>query len=275
MEGSREYTVKPKDQRIIFFNSYLPRTGHNFAAEVIKIFTDHEVLAHNRSETRISTMLNSFYEIRARNFYESDRKFLDSLFINNLRKNILKRSQSRYVMIKDTSFRGVELLPNIFPDDLHIILTRDPKNVFLSLLKGMNLKKRSLKNQIKKLGIPVGVYPYVYSRKISSQVLKNFPDLRSHTIIRYENLVLKDEEILLHLKKLFNSEKSLKQIRKEIDDIQVINTSFYEETGAKNIWEKKPKTPNFDPLMRKSFSFHVVKAVELGSRKLRKKLNYV
>lgn len=275
MEGSREYTVKPKDQRIIFFNSYLPRTGHNFAAEVIKIFTDHEVLAHNRSETRISTMLNSFYEIRARNFYESDRKFLDSLFINNLRKNILKRSQSRYVMIKDTSFRGVELLPNIFPDDLHIILTRDPKNVFLSLLKGMNLKKRSLKNQIKKLGIPVGVYPYVYSRKISSQVLKNFPDLRSHTIIRYENLVLKDEEILLHLKKLFNSEKSLKQIRKEIDDIQVINTSFYEETGAKNIWEKKPKTPNFDPLKRKSFSFHVVKAVELGSRKLRKKLNYV
>lgn len=275
MDNIRRTSKNVADQRIIFFNSYLPRTGHNFAAEVIKIFTDHEVLAHNRSETRISTVLDSYFEIRARNFYESDRKFLDSLFIDDLRKKIVDQSQNKYIMIKDTSFNGVELLPGIFPDDLHILLTRDPKNVFLSLLKGMNLKKRNLKNRMKKLGIPVGFYPYTYSRKISSQVLKNFPDLSSHTVIRYEDLVRKDEELLLRLKKLFDSKKSLEQIRKEIDDIQVINTSFYEETGAKTIWDRKPKTSTFDPLKRKSFSFHIIKAVELGSRKLRKKLNYV
>lgn len=275
MDSTRRTTKNIEDQRIIFFNSYLPRTGHNFAAEVVKIFTDHEVLAHNRSETRISTVLDSFYEIRVRNFYETDRKFLDSLFIDDLRKKILDQSQSEYVMIKDTSFRGVELLPNLFPDDLHIILTRDPKNVFLSLLKGMNLKKGNLKNRIKRLGILAGLYPYIYSKKISSQVLNKFPDLSFHTVIRYEDLVIKEQKTLLLLKKLFKTDKRLEQIKKEIDEIQVINTSFFEETKGKNIWDRKPTTSSFDPLKRKSFSYHVVKAVELGSRKLRKKLNYV
>ncbi|SDL41839.1 hypothetical protein SAMN04488034_10437 [Salinimicrobium catena] len=275
MEGDREHNIKTVDQEIIFFNSYLPRTGHNFAAEVIKIFSEHEVLAHNRSETRISTILDSYYEIRARNFYESDRKFLDTLFINDLRKKILDQSPRKYIMIKDTSFKGVELMPEIFPDDLHFILIRDPKSVFLSLLKGMNLKKRSLRNKVKRFGIPAGLYPYFYSKKISSQVLKKFPDLRAHTIIRYEDLVRKDEKTLLLLKEKFATKKNLEQIKKEIDDIQVINTSFFEETGAKNIWDRKPKTSTFNPLKRKKFSFTIVKAVELGSRELRRKLNYI
>ena len=41
------------NQKIIFSNSYSPRTGHNFASEALKVFTNHEVLAHNRSENQI------------------------------------------------------------------------------------------------------------------------------------------------------------------------------------------------------------------------------
>lgn len=275
MEGSREYSVKPEDQRIIFLNSFLPRTGHNFSAEVFKIFTNHQVLAHNRSETRLSTLLNAYSSIKQSNFHDSDRKFLDSLFVEGLRDKILSKSDHQYIMIKDTSFVGVDQLPKIFPEDFHFLLTRDPKNVFISLLKGMNLTRKSIKNRIKKIGTPAGLYPYFYSRKVSSQVLKNFPDLEKHIIIKYEDLVRKDEKTLLFLKKLFKTEKTLKKIREEIDAIQVINTSFYKETGAKNIWDKKPKTSAFNPLNRKSFNFFILKAVELGSRRLRKKMNYV
>lgn len=275
MEGNREHKIASKDQKIIFFNSYLPRTGHNFASEVLKIFSDHQVLPHERSEIRLSTVISAFDQIKSTYFYDTPKKFLNSLFLNDLRGTILDQSQNKYVMIKDTSLKGVELLPEIFPEDLHFILLRDPKSVFLSLLKGMNLKKRSLKNKVKRLGIPTGLYPYLYSKKISTQVLKIFPDLSAHTIIRYEDLVKKDEMTLLFLKENFATKKDLDQIKKEIDEIQVINSSFFEETGAKKIWDKKPKTAAFDPVNRTGFNPVVIKAVELGSKKLRKKLNYV
>lgn len=275
MEGDRKHNIETKDQKIIFFNSYLPRTGHNFASEVLKIFSDHQVLPHERSEIRFSTIISAYDQIKATYFYETPKNFLNSLFLNDLRRKILDQSPNKYVMIKDTSFKGVELLPEIFPDDLHFILIRDPKNVFLSLLKGMNLKKRSLKNKVKRLAIPAGLYPYLYSKKISTQVLKKFPDLSAHTIIKYEDLVKKDKMTLLFLKEKFATKKNLEQIKREIDNIQVINTSFFEETGAKKIWDKKPKTAAFDPVNRIGFNSAVTKAVELGSKKLRKKLNYV
>lgn len=263
------------DQKIVFLNSYLPRTGHNFSAEVFKIFTNHQVLAHNRSETRLSILLNAYSSIKRSNFHDSDRKFLDFLFIEGLRDKILSKSDQQYIMIKDTSFVGVDQLPVIFPEDFHFLLIRDPKKVFLSLLKGMNLQKRTWKNSIKKLSTPSGLYPYTYSKKLSRQILQHLPDLNKHTIIKYEDLVQRDEKTLLFLKNVFGTKKDLEQIKKEIDQIQVINTSFIEETGAKNIWDKKPKTAAFDPLNRKGFNSAVIKAVELGSKRLRKKLNYV
>lgn len=275
MDGIKISQTKAEDQKIIFLNSYLPRTGHNFASEVFKVFSDHEVLIHNRSETRISVLLDSYHQIKAQNFYESDRIFLDSLFMEGLRERIMAQSTNKYIMIKDTSFIGANFLPEIFPDDLHFILIRDPKAVFLSLLKGMNLKKNSWKNKIKKLGIPGGFYPYFYSRKISTKVLKNFPDLSAHTVIRYEDLVKKDDKVLTDLKAKFQTKKSLEQIKREIDEIQVINSSFFEETKGEKIWDMKPKTKEFDPLGRRGQNKLVHKAVEFGSRKLRKKLKYI
>lgn len=268
--------MKPKEQKIIFLNSYLPRTGHNFSSQAIKVFSGHQVLSHSHSETRLSRVLSSYYKISNELIhYENDKIFMDKLFIHELRKKILCQSEKEYVMIKDTSFEGVKGLQKTFPDDIHLILIRDPKNVFNSLIKGMGLRKPSLKNYLKKAGNMTGLYPWYYSRKLSKQVLNQTPDLSRHRIIRYEDLVLKDEKTLLDLKDLFNTNKSLEQIRKKIDEIGVINSSFFEEVGAKKIWDTQPKTQDFDPINRKSNTWLIRKGIELGSRKLRKKFNYI
>lgn len=268
--------MKPEAQKIIFLNSYLPRTGHNFSAQVIKIFSNHHVLAHSRSETRLSRVLASYYSIYDPLIYhKSDKKFMDRLITNDLRIKILSESDEQFVMIKDTSFIGIKELYRTFPNDIHLILIRDPKNVFNSLIKGMSLGKPGFKNYIKKAGNKTGLYPWFYSRKLSKQVLNETPDLSQHKVIRYEDLVLKNEETLLELKKLFNTNKSLEQIKREIDDIGVINSSFFEEIGAKKIWDSQPKTKNFDPVNRKGNSWLIRKGIKLGSRKLRKKFKYI
>jgi len=266
----------PGEQKIIFLNSYLPRTGHNFASEAIRVFSGHKVLIHNKSETRLSKMLEAYFKIYKESiFHESDRDFFNKLFIEGIRNRILKESSNEYCMIKDTTLIGTDYLPIVFPDDIHLILIRDPKNVYNSLIKGMKLGKRSLKNTIKKLGNKTGVYPWYYSRKLSNQVSKEFPNPNQHFIIRYEDLVTQNEELLKKLQALFKTTKSLEQVKREISDIRVINSSFFEEVKAKNIWDPQPKTEEFDPVNRKGNSWVIRKGIELGSKRLRKKLNYI
>ncbi|MDR5589686.1 sulfotransferase [Christiangramia sp. SM2212] len=268
--------MKTEDQKIIFLNSYLPRTGHNFSSQAIKVFSDHQVLSHPHSETRLSNILASYYKIFDNTInHKVDKDFMDLLFINKLRNNILKESKKEYVMIKDTSVIGVKDLKRTFPDDIHLILIRDPKNVFNSLIKGMSLKKKSIKSYLKKVGNKTGLYPWFYSNKLSTKVLKEIPDLSQYLTIRYEDLVQKDEKLLWKLKQLFHSKKSLEQIKKEIDEIKVLNSSFFEEVGGEKIWDHKLKTKNFDPINRKSNTWLIRKGIEIGSRKLRKKLNYI
>lgn len=262
-------------QKIIFLNSYLPRTGHNFVSEALKVFTDHEVLIHNRSETRLSSILYDFFNVYDKKvFFETDKKFLDHLFTDGLRERILEKSNSKYVLIKDTSFLGVNQLSRMFPMDIHIILLRDPASVYNSLLKGMRFKKGNLRDRIKKSAIVLGVYPYYYSKKLSNNVLKSLPDFRNKLVLRYEDLVQLDEDVLEQLKVLFNTNKEIHEIKKEISAIEVINSSFVKETGASHIWEQKPKTEKYDPVKRKGNSYLTRLGVLLGSRQLRKKFNY-
>ena len=263
------------DKKIIFLHSYSPRTGHNYASEVIKVISRHEVLAHHRSETKLSTLLNHYFQVKKQIQHKSDEDFLDYLFLDDLREKILNKSDKEFVMIKDTSFLGVEKLPALFPDDIHILLIRDPKNVFSSLFKGMNLTTNNFRNRLKRAGKMNGMYPYYYSRKVGKRVLEEMPDMNNFFILRYEDLVLKEEKTLNALAKLFGTTKDLQLIKKEIDEIPVINSSFHEEVGGKKIWEAKPKTASFDPINRKGNSFLIRKGIEYGSKTLRKRLGYI
>lgn len=263
-------------QKIIFLNSYSPRTGHNFVSEVFKIFSDHEVLIHNRSETRLSTMLKEYYHIYDRSVsQQTDKAFMDNMFIDGLRERILERSDREYVMIKDTTFEGKDMLPRVFPNDIHVILLRDPKGVYNSLLKGMKFNKGGWKNLLKRLTFNLGIYPYYFCRKASKKVLRILPDLTKHTVVRYEELHQQNENALLKLKALFGCEKTKEEIKKEMDAIAVINTSFIKEVGADKVWESKQKSAQFDPVNRKGNPFLVRLAVKYGARPLRKKLNYI
>jgi Sulfotransferase family len=260
---------------IIFSNSYSPRTGHNFASEVLKIFTNHQVLAHNRSETRLTTFLQEFYKIYNSTIYhETDKDFFYKIILSDLRNKIIKKSDSKYVMIKDTTFVGVQHLKDVFPDDIHILILRNPIDVFASLFKAMSIKKKNFKNILKKVGIFIGLYPYYYSKKISKRIIKEIPDLNHFYIIKYEDFVTKNEVVLLDLKKKFESEKSIDQIKNEIDNINVINTSYFEETGAKNIWEAKQKTKDFNPINRNKHSYLVRLGIKFGTAELCKRLKY-
>ena len=264
------------NRKIIFSNAYSPRTGHNFASEVIKIFTNHEVLIHNRSETRLATLLESYYCIyNSHVYHKTDKDFFNYLFINDLREKILSKSDADFVMIKDTSFTGVSHLKTVFKDDIHILLIRDPKAVFTSLFKGMRLGKPTFKNFLKRIASPIGLYPFFYASKISNRLLKSIPDFNDFYVIRYEDLVKKEETVLLGLKQLFQSDKTMEEIILNIDAIEVINTSFVEETNAKHIWDAKPKNSSFQPLNRKASTFLMEWGILLGSRKIRKKLNYI
>lgn len=261
-------------QTIIFSNSYGPRTGHNFVSDALKVFANHEVLAHARSETRLSNFLKNYFELVNSIYHKPDRAFFDSIIINDLRANIIKYSDSDYIMIKNTSFEGVKYLPEVFPDDMHILVLRDPTDSFSSAFKAMNLNKKGYKNTLKKIGKAFGVYPYYFFRKVSSQILNVMPDLSKFYIIRYEDLVTQNETVLEALKQKFNIPKSIQQIKDELNSIKVFNSSFFEETGAKHIWESKEKTTTFNPIGRKKHPFLIRVAIELASKKLKNKLGY-
>ncbi|WP_397362228.1 sulfotransferase [Olleya sp. R77988] len=263
-----------KKQTIIFSNSYGPRTGHNFASDALKVFTNHQVLAHSRSETRLSDFLKKYFEVAKTIYHKSDRDFFDSIIINDLRSNIIKHSDSDYVMIKNTSFSGVKYLPEVFPDDIHVLILRNPVDSFSSAFKAMNLNKKGFKNKVKKMGKAIGVFPYYYFRKISNQIIEVMPDLSKFYIIRYEDLVTQNETVLEALKQKFNTPKSIQQIKEELNSIKVFNSSFFEETGAKHIWDSKEKTTTFNPIGRKKHPFFIRKAIELAAKDLKNKLGY-
>lgn len=259
---------------IIFSNSYGPRTGHNFASEALKVFTNHEVLVHNRSETKLSNFLEKYNDLQDTIYHKTDKYFFDKIILSSIRDNILEETTTDYVMIKNTSFEGVKYIPEVFPNDVHILLLRNPIDVFNSVFKAMNLNKKGYKNIFKKIGKALGVYPYYFCRKISKQITKDIPDFSKFYVLRYEDIVKQDEAVLLELKNKFNTQKSIAQIKEELNNINVINSSFYEETGAKNIWEAKQKTKDFNPINRKKHTFLIRKGIDLGAKELKRKLGY-
>jgi hypothetical protein len=91
---------------------------------------------------------------------------------------------------------------------------------------------------------------------------------------KYEDLFLKKKDSLLRLKQIFNCSKSVSDIQEEIDNINVINTSFYKEINASSIWDEHKKTKKYNPINRKSKNLLIRIAITYGSRKLKNKLTY-
>ena len=89
--------------------------------------------------------------------------------------------------------------------------------------------------------------------------------------------MLKESNELQRLIHLFQAEITVEELSRRIDEIQVINTSFYkEETNAKGIWDASVKTKSFNSInRRKGFNKLQLFGIDLGSKSLRKKLGYI
>lgn len=250
-------------------------------AEVVSIASNCEILSHPRAETRLSIVLNEIHKVVDPLYFESARNFHNYLFIDSLRQSIInfKESDKDILMVKDTSMRGAQYLQQHFPDDMYILVTRDPRDTLVSLFKGMRIKDKSIvKRVLKTIGRFTGVYNYTYSRKFQKRYLQETQVIyqEGYNLFKYEDFVSKDEDALNRLLQLFNNPMPVSVFCDKIDNIHVINTSFYkEESESKSTWDAKPKSEKFKPVHRKSLRKIEMLAIELGCKKLRKQLRYI
>lgn len=265
--------------KIIFLNSYSPRTGHNFIAQVIQIITECEIIPHPHAETRLSLFLSSYFSLKNElNLNGSASNFMDSIFIDHIPKALKEDYSNEYILLKDTNQEGVNYIRKIFPEEFHLLLYRDPRDTLVSIFKGMRFGKgKNLKSFLKKMGYFTGIYSYYYSKKYSERFMETIPDnIEDFKVIRYEDIVQRNSNALKEILEFFKSNMKVQEFSDKIDNILVINTSFYkEETGGKGIWDTKERTEKFNPISRKKIPYLHRKGIEFGSKKFRKKLGYL
>ena len=261
--------------KIVFLHSQSPRSGHNFMAEVIRLLIDCASPLGKTSEIPLAGTLD-FINKTFKTHHPSAQadSYIRDLLLKDLRVSILE-NQTQNVLIKYTSFAGVEFLKEQFPNDYHLLLIRDPRDVLVSQFKAK--RNNDLKHLTKRLLYPFGVYHFSYSRKYSKSILSALSNLNEMTFFTYEDLVEKDTSTLEKLIDLFGANLSVKALSEAMDAIEIINTSFYkEETLAEKLWESSPKTKQFKPIHRtKGFNKLQLFGIVLGSHEIRKKLGYI
>lgn len=264
-----------KQKKIIFFYSQSPRSGHNFVADVIRLMLKCTTPIGDRSEIPLAGIIRAYQKAKKK-YYKSEggEEYLDNLFLNDLRNRILNSSSN--VLVKNTSFFGADESFALFPSDFHIISFRDPKDCVISLFKGMKLKK-GIKSTIKRIIMPFGVYHFIYARAYNKRISNSLPELDDFFIVRYEELVFKNRNTLNQLICFFNVQISVEDLAKLMDDIKVINTSFFkEETQSDKLWQASVKTVNFNPVNReKGFNKMQLMGIKMGLISLRRKMGYI
>lgn len=263
------------ESKLMFLFSQSPRSGHNFVADVIRLLFECSSIIGDRSEIPFGSIVESYDRILNKSYKsEGSTEFLNSVFITPIREEILKDDISKF--IKYTAFSGVKETVKYFPNDIHIVSYRDPKDCLFSLFKGMRLKK-GWKSTIKKTLWLTGIYHYLYSRKYSNSIIGYLPISEDLILIRYEHLVTRDNKHLEYLIETFGSTMTTTEFAKAIDSIKVINTSFFqEETKSTGIWDPSEVTESFNPINRS----HSVNKLQLwgvlnGSKPLRRAMGYV
>lgn len=260
------------NSKIIFLHSLSSRSGHNFVAEVIRICVDVSTPLGLRSEIPFGVFIKNYEDFKKATFGSAHyQEYFDQLFIEDLRSKILKNGN---ILIKHTSLEGAEEVKMMFPNDIHIVSIRNPVDVLKSVFKGMKFKN-NIKSKLKKSFLPFGFYHYWYAKRYTSKIISVLPNLKEFDVFKFEDLVLRKDDTLQKLIDVLDSNISLDDLKKSIEGIKVINTSFYkEETNSKSLWDIQSKTSKFNPINRKETSFIKNKFLHVGLAKLCNKLNY-
>lgn len=262
-------------QSIIFLSSQSPRSGHNFVSQVIKYLGNAETAIENKSEIPLGAVLANFDNTLNSNYSSKGAaNYLKEIFVKDVREKIIRLNKN--VLIKYTLFSGAQVLCDYFPNDKHILLIRDPRDCIISQLKLTKLGK-GFKGFLKRLTYPLGLYHFNYARKYCKNVERLKPNFNNFFIIKYESVVSKDQDFLNRLITFFNASVSLQDLSDFIDNVPVINTSFYkEETLSNDVWEPTKRTNKFQPIgRRKQLNKLQYSAINFATKKLRKQFEYL
>lgn len=181
-----------KETKNIFIHAISQRCGHNYLARLIQSQTDFQVFIHKNHEVILPETLAK----------EMEKLKTGSGFIRNKKAKIkeLELAANAYINQKKNTIFKTSMLTSkfeidLFPDVKHIILIRNPQDLFVSYEKSIyNFRIKTLKNSIKKLFRPF--YSYYVLRTWTKHINKSIKAYQASEcnilVVKYEGLLEKD-----------------------------------------------------------------------------------
>lgn len=233
----------------IFIHAISQRCGHNYLTKLIQSQTKHKVLIHQTHEVifpeiiaeRMEELVNNNRFVRNKKAKIKEIQTASNTYINQRKPIIFKTS-------KLTSKYEIDL----FPDVKHIILIRDPRDLFVSYEKSIyNFRVKTFKNKIKKLLRPIYSY-YVlikWSKMVERAIAAYKTSQSNYIVLKYEELsTIKGQQ------KLFDYLK-YPYCLEELIHIKNTNSSFAEDskrwkTHSINIGDPSKRYQNSNPWLK-------------------------
>ncbi|WP_458627278.1 hypothetical protein [Winogradskyella sp. PC D3.3] len=212
--------------QITFLHSLSQRAGHNFLAQIIRKGSDFEIINNESYETISTKLFGDIYEkincskhfVRAKDSKNNELQ----LIVNGYRTELLNLDSN--ILLK-SPFLDSRSQIEVFPNDKHIILLRDPYNLFVSVEKSIyNFRTSSFKNTIKLILRPLYSLYFLlkWRNKMSFyRFISNYNVLNNVLIIKYEDL-----RNNINLELLSDFLEVSKLTIEDVDKIHNINSSF-------------------------------------------------
>lgn len=212
---------KPKN---IFIHAISQRCGHNYLSKLIESQTPYKVMIHKNHEVIIPETFA----------YKMDELTKSSKFVRNKKAKIqeLKTAAKSYSQYKEnlifkTSKLSSKYEIDMFPDMKHIILVRNPKDLFVSYEKSLyNFRTLTFKNKFKKLLRPFYTYyvMHIWSRLIKNAVAAYKTSETEYLLIKYEDILTKEGQ-----QHVFNFIEQPIVLERKIQ-LENINSSFAKDS---------------------------------------------
>jgi len=212
--------------QITFLHSLSQRAGHNFLAQIIRQKGEYKTINYESYETLSLKLFGDLH--KALNYSKHFIRAKDSknnelqLIVNGYRNELLKLDSN--ILMKSPFLEYTSQI-EVFPNDMHIVLLRDPYNLFISVEKSIyNFRTTNIKNKIKRAFRPLYSLYFLLSWRTKMNfynTLTSYSIPENVLIIKYESL--KSNESLEVLSKFL---KIKKVSIEDVEEIHNINSSF-------------------------------------------------